>query len=116
MSVIRSPAEKNLQDANLIKIKELLKKEFSPIKMYLFGSRVTENFRENSDYDIVLIVEKRTGTRLENMQKARLLLFEHDLLGDIFVYTQEEFDDWKEEINSIPETVLSEGVEIPLGN
>jgi len=103
------------QDPNLIKIKDILKKTFSPQKMYLFGSRATGQFRHDSDYDILLIVEKRIGTRLENMQKARMLLFEQDLLGDVFVYTQEEFDSWKDESSSIPEIVSSEGLEIPLG-
>lgn len=104
------------QDSNLIKIKDLLVKEFSPLKMYLFGSRANGQFRPDSDYDILLIVSERNGTRLENMQKARLLLFEHNLLGDIFIYTQEEFNDWKNEFNSIPEIAFSQGLEIPLGD
>ena len=104
------------QDSNLIKIKDLLVKEFSPLKMYLFGSRANGQFRPDSDYDILLLVSKRNGTRLENMQKARLLLFEQSLLGDIFVYTQEEFNLYKNEFNSIPEIVFSQGLEISLGN
>jgi uncharacterized protein len=103
-------------DKNLLKIKNLLLKEFSPTKMYLFGSRANGQFRNDSDYDIAIIVPNRIGTRLENMQKARLLLFEQELLGDVFVYTEQEFNDWKNELSSIPQVASTEGVEIPLGN
>jgi len=104
------------KDSNLVRVKELLVRDFSPLKMYLFGSRASGQFRPDSDYDVVLVVKARLGTRLENMQKARLLLFDNELLGDVFVYTQEEFDSWKTEFSSIPEIATTQGVEIPLGN
>jgi len=34
--------------------------------------------------------------------------------ADVFFYSQEEFDDWKDELSSIPETALNTGIEIKL--
>lgn len=35
--------------------------------------------------------------------------------ADVFVYSEKEFDDWKDQLRSIAETALNTGVEIDLG-
>ena len=77
------------QDNTLQEIMKRLKDEFHPEKAYLFGSRA----------------------RGDNEQASEVL---HDLEAsvDVFVYTRKEFEEWKDEFSSIPETALREGREI----
>lgn len=103
-------------DPKLKKIVEALKEEFNPSRLFLFGSRAGKNYRKDSDYDFVLVVPGNKKSRLTNMNKASQLL--HDkfkISADVFVYSQKEFDEWKDELNSIPETALNMGREFDLG-
>lgn len=105
-----------LKDKNLDAIVSVLKVEFQPSRLFLFGSRANGNARVDSDYDFVLVVPENTKTRHDNMAKARHLLHEKcNISADVFVYSQNEFDEWKDELNSIPETAKNTGLEIDLG-
>ena len=105
-----------LKDKNLDAIVSVLKVEFQPSRLFLFGSRANGNARVDSDYDFVLVVPENTKTRHDNMAKARHLLDEKcNISADVFVYSQNEFDEWKDELNSIPETAKNTGLEIDLG-
>lgn len=104
------------REKKLNQIVKVLKKEFKPRRMFLFGSRVNGKARPNSDYDFVLVVPGNKRGRLNNLSKARHLVQEKcAALADVFVYSQKEFDEWKDEFSSIPETALNTGTEIDLG-
>ena len=104
------------RDKNLKKIVEILKKEFNPSRMFLFGSRVNGTARSDSDYDFVLVVKGNKKSRFTNLDRARDLLSEKcKVSADVFVYSQREFDDWKDDFSSIPETAMNTGLEIDLG-
>lgn len=103
-------------DPKLEIIVDTLKAEFQPKRMFLFGSRANNTHTSNSDFDIVLVVDKTDRTRIENMRQARASIHAAaNVSADVFVYDQEEFDTWKEEFSSIPETALNTGKEIDLG-
>jgi predicted nucleotidyltransferase len=105
---------KNNQTVDLIL--EALKREFNPLRAFMFGSRVTGNVQSESDYDFVLVVEKTDKTRIENMRRARALVREvAGVSADVFVYNQKEFDEYKDELSSIPETAVNMGRELDLG-
>jgi len=104
------------KDPKIKKIIEALKKEFKPKRMFIFGSRANGTHHPDSDYDFVLVVEKTKKNRIDNMGRARDLILETcNVSADVFVYPQKEFDDWKDELSSIPETALNTGQEIDLG-
>ena len=103
-------------DPKLKKIVEVLKEEFNPSRLFLFGSRAGNNHRKDSDYDFVIVVPGNKRSKLSNMKKARDLLFEKfKISADVFVYSEKEFHEWKDELNSIPETALNTGRELDLG-
>jgi len=105
-----------IEDKKLSQIVEVLKEEFKPTRLFLFGSRANGTARKDSDYDFVLVVPKDKKSRLTNMAKARNILHQKcDVSADVFVYSQDEFDDWKDEFSSIPETAMNTGREIDLG-
>jgi predicted nucleotidyltransferase len=104
------------QDEKLNLVIGALKKEFQPKRMFLFGSRSIGLNHPDSDYDIVLVVSNTDKTRIENMRLARQIV--RDTAGvsaDVFVYNETEFNEWKEEFSSIPETAVNTGREIDLG-
>jgi predicted nucleotidyltransferase len=102
-------------DKILDKIVQALKKEFKPSRMFLFGSRANGTYRPDSDYDFVLVVKKMRGTRIGNMVRAEEALEHLSISSDVFVYDEKEFNEWKDELSSIPETALNTGKEIDLG-
>jgi predicted nucleotidyltransferase len=71
--------------------------------------------RPDSDYDFVVVVPKTEKTRAENMRIAKEAVFDLNISVDVFVYDEAYFNDWKTELNSIPEVAHSLGLEIPLG-
>jgi predicted nucleotidyltransferase len=104
------------KDLKLKQIVKALKKEFKPSRMFLFGSRANGTHRKDSDYDFVLVVPGDRKSRVTNLARASELLSDKfGVSADVFVYSQREFDDWKNELSSIPETALNTGKEIDLG-
>ncbi len=99
-------------DKNLSTIVGKLKGHFNPLKVYLFGSRSKGNARSDSDYDLFLIVKRSDKKPIQRMQEAKRLFWGQNIAVDIFIYTEEEFNDWKDEFSSIPYIVATEGVEL----
>ena len=101
-------------DPVLNEILHAFKKALNPKKVYLFGSRVRGDFHVDSDYDFALIV----ADDFKDKRKRRELAYEalKDIKAgvDFFIYTQDEFDEWENELSSIPETALNQGRELDL--
>ncbi|MFN3453769.1 MAG: nucleotidyltransferase domain-containing protein [Pseudobdellovibrio sp.] len=96
-------------------IKKTLKEEYNPLRLFLFGSRANGTAKKDSDYDFVMVVKGKHQTSLETMNNARSLVWnKHKISADIFIYSEKEFSDWKDEFNSIPETALNTGRELEL--
>ena len=103
------------QDEKLKKAIATLKREFNPTRLFLFGSQASGQATSQSDYDFVVVVKHTDSGRLENMARARKLLhLEADISADVFVYPELEFNEWKDEFSSIPETAINTGIEIPI--
>lgn len=111
----RSLDELLTSDSSIKKIQSKLIEAFHPDRMFLFGSRAAGTHRVDSDYDILLVVKETSVSRWENMQKAKEALFDLDISADVFVYSEKEFEEWKNELNSVAEAAHNLGVEIPLG-
>ena len=108
-------ADAKTKDPTLKKIVAALKKEFSPTRLFIFGSRASETHSQSSDYDFVVVVKKMQGNRVANMFRARKALEHLGVHADVFVYPEKEFEEWKDELSSIPETALHTGRELDLG-
>lgn len=104
-----------INDPKLTEIVRRLRDRFKPKSVYLFGSRARGDYRPDSDYDLLLVVDKADVGRLDRMTQAREVLSGLDVSADVFVYTVNEFNEWKDQFSSIPETVLREGQELKVG-
>jgi predicted nucleotidyltransferase len=102
-------------EAKLQNIVQVLKDEFHPKRVLLFGSQARGDHRSDSDYDLVLVGATSALSKIERMQRASDLLYPLGVTADVFFYSEEEFDAWKNEFSSIPEVALREGRELDLG-
>lgn len=69
---------------------EMAKSKITPILMIVFGSVAQGTAGDNSDLDLILVVESDEN-RLVRSAKARLALEDSNIPIDVIVYTPEEF-------------------------
>jgi len=103
-------------ELNIIdQIKETLKKDYNPKRLFLFGSRANGTATKDSDYDFVMVVSDPKKSSTEEMSKVQQLLYDrYKVPVDVFIYSEKEFDDWKDEFSSIPEVAINTGKELRL--
>jgi predicted nucleotidyltransferase len=81
---------KKLLEEELSRIVEVLKRDYEPEKVILFGSMAEGNMHEWSDIDL-LIVKKTTKRHLDRILEVSRLI--KPAVGiDLFVYTPDEFE------------------------
>ncbi len=101
-------SRKELLERELERVTEILKKDYAPEKLILFGSLASGEVGEWSDLDLVIIKEtdKRFLERIEEVLK----LLRPRIALDVLVYTPEEIKEMVEEKNYfISEEVLGKG-------
>jgi predicted nucleotidyltransferase len=104
------------RDRKLEQITALLKREFKPSRLFLFGSQAAGTARLESDYDFVMVLRNYKGSRMRTWEKCRDLIFEkYGILADVFTYSESQFERSKKEFSSIAETAFNTGKEIDLG-
>jgi predicted nucleotidyltransferase len=84
---------------------------FKPKQIYLFGSQATGQSREGSDYDICVIIS-RTQDKNQFLDDAYLKMYDLGIPVDIVVFYEDQFQQAKNLVNSIPNEVLISGKEI----
>lgn len=107
--------ENKLEDKVLEQAKSRLVQALKPKKIYLFGSRGRGDHAVDSDYDLLVLVDDSPTPRFQRELDARASLRGLGASFDVFVYTKQEFEAWKNELSSIPETATFEGRELDLG-
>jgi len=100
------------KDQSLSKVISKLKDHFKLEKVYLFGSHAKGTATAGSDYDIFVIVKNSDKTIRDRRREARKLFWGDATPTDIFVYTESEFNELKDEFSSIAHTVATDGVEL----
>ena len=78
-------------EKELNRITEILRTQYAPEKILLFGSLVTGNTHRWSDIDLVIV--KSTTKRFIERLKEVALLTQPQVGVDFFVYTPEEFEE-----------------------
>ncbi len=103
------------QDPKLNAIVKKLVDHFNPTRVFLFGSQARGTAGPDSDYDIFLVVKSSEKSQLERMDEANFVLWGRDVPVDVFVFTEQEFNEAKGIFSSVSYTVATEGVELGLG-
>lgn len=97
----------------LNQIVEILKQELNPSRIFLFGSQANGTAHEDSDYDFVVVTKTPKKSTREQMGRISSLIFQNiNVSADVFIYSEKEFEDWRDEFSSIPEVALNTGKEL----
>lgn len=96
----------NLNQIEDVKCK--LIKEFNPKKIYIFGSYAWGQPNEDSDLDIMVIIEK-TQDKIMSMRNGIKALRGVKFPKDLIVETEEEFENYSRENYRIENEILEKG-------
>jgi len=101
----------NEKDNKLLsKISEDLKKGgFNLYGLYLFGSRVKSSFREDSDFDVAIILNEKVDWKVKDKVREVIydIMLESDIVIDSHIYSKEEID---LSITPLRESIKSSGI------
>ena len=100
---------KTIQPGLLDEAVGLLKKEFQPEEIYLFGSHAWGTPHDDSDVDLMVIVAQSSERPIKRMQRAHRCLGNLDMSKDVFVQTRAEFDRYRHLRASIQHQILQRG-------
>ncbi|MCD6407732.1 nucleotidyltransferase domain-containing protein [bacterium] len=103
-----------IKEIKKIVTEELEKRGVKLLKMLLFGSRAKENFREDSDWDIFVIVDKKMSfsEKWDIIDEIKIKLAKKGIPNDIIIKSAEEVEEGKEDVGRITYYVLKEGIEL----
>lgn len=83
-------------------------------RLYLFGSRARGDFSSHSDYDIMIVLEKRLAMKkkIKLFTKLRRELAKKKYNVDLVIKSADEVNYYKNKIGHIVRSALSEGLVI----
>lgn len=82
-------------------------------EMYLFGSRCRDDWRPDSDYDILILLEKKDRTIIDKLYDAVMdILLSTGRLISLKIFTVSEFNRLKSIPTPFVNNVLREGIKI----
>lgn len=101
------------KDPVLAEIVQRLVRDFSPKRVFLFGSRARGDAGESSDYDILLVLSASDVPGYRLAQKAhRYTLQGIPAPVDVVIITEKVFQAKKAVIGTLSETAVHEGKEL----
>jgi predicted nucleotidyltransferase len=105
-----TPAVIPITDAVLAEIVSRLVACFQPERIYLFGSRARGDMGPDSDYDLLMVLDRLDEPAYRLAQRAHSLLWGLGTAADILVWSRQAFDSRLSLRASLPSTVVREGV------
>ena len=96
------------EDRNLIIIRDLIRSKFENVKIYLFGSRTRNDNRFDSDYDLLVVLDKELSSS-EKIGLSSLLrreLAQSAIDADILVKSPTDVADYVDKIGCIIHSAL----------
>ena len=96
----------------LEEVKNRLVETYNPIAIYLFGSYVWGKPTEDSDLDLLIVIDKSDEKPYERVRPGQRALFGLGISNDLIVYTKEEFDRISSKVTTLGYKIKSEGAVI----
>ncbi len=90
-------------------VKKRLVKVYDPLKIYLFGSYAWGDPTEDSDLDLMIVVEKTDKDQYERPVPGYISLAGLCVSNDIIVYTSQEFDEKSKDKTRLCYKIKNEG-------
>jgi uncharacterized protein len=107
------PLETQMIDAKIIEeVRQKLIKTYNPLEIYIFGSYAWGLPDEDSDLDLLVVVEKLNKGRYQTLVDGHRALVDVDLSKDLLVLTKEEFDADSDDVTTIHYKIKRKGKKI----
>ncbi|MFH1643638.1 MAG: nucleotidyltransferase domain-containing protein [bacterium] len=90
-------------------VKKRLVKTYNPIAIYLFGSYAWGKPTEDSDLDLLIVVDKSDEKSYNRVRSGYDALFGMGISKDIIVYTKEEFEERTNNITTLGYKIKKDG-------
>lgn len=94
----------------LARILDQLKKTgLDVVGLYLFGSRANNTFKDDSDYDVAIILNEKVDWKLKDKVREVIydIMLENDIVIDSHIYSKEEIE---LSITPLRESIKSTGI------
>ena len=106
--------DNNIQrsDIKQIVMSVLTNQSITASKLILFGSRARNDFKKDSDWDLLLILENETSReeKIEISYQIRRALAKRHIASDVIIRSQSEIQKFTKRVNSLTKTAIEEGV------
>lgn len=93
-------------------VKQKLIKTYKPLEIYIFGSYAWGCPDEDSDLDLLIIIEKYDKNRHQTLVDGHKALMYMDISKDILVLTQEEFEKYSVDRRMLYFKIKQQGTKI----
>jgi predicted nucleotidyltransferase len=81
-----------ISDEQIEQVKNRLIKAYDPLAIYIFGSYAWGNPTEDSDLDILVVVDDYKVDRLHDMAEGHKSLIGMGIFKDIVLYNKQQFE------------------------
>ncbi len=82
-------------------VKNRLVKTYNPVAIYLFGSYAWGAPTEDSDLDLLIVVDESHEKTYERPRHGQRALFGMGISKDMIVYTKDEFEKYANDVTSL---------------
>ena len=93
----------------LEEVKNRLVETYNPIAIYLFGSYVWGKPTEDSDLDLLIVIDQSGEKSYERVRPGQRALFGLGISKDLIVYTKDEFDRISSNVTTLGYKIKREG-------
>lgn len=90
-------------------VKNRLVETYNPVAIYLFGSYAWGNPTEDSDLDLVIVIDKSDEKSYVRSRIGQRALFGLGISKDMVVYTKEEFEKNAHDVTTLCSKVKRDG-------
>ncbi len=103
-----------MEEALKIIKEEIEKNGFKVLKILLFGSRAKGNYKQDSDFDFFVIIDKKItfNEKWDIIDRIKIKLAKLRISNDIIIKSNEETEEEKDDVGKITYYVLKEGIEV----
>ncbi len=93
-------------------VKQRLIKTYDPLAIYIFGSYARGNPTEDSDLDLLVVIDDYTEDRYKDLVKGHKALIGLKICKDILLYNKQQFKESLEDQLSLCHKISKEGKKI----
>lgn len=104
--------EKKLLEKIINEARDTLVKTYNPLAIYLFGSYAWGHPNEESDLDLLVIVDTIIKDRYHALVEGHRALGDLSLPKDLMILTQDEFEEFSQRSTSLHHKIKSKGKQI----